>query len=412
MVPINLEQYFAGIGYVSCNPLPDGWVVDCEIKVNGNIELTEAGTKTIYVPQGSTVTVETWVDDTIYYVLNPTAPYTDCGKSFAAYMTASINGANTLIDSVAIAQGPTRGSATPPKAAASYTFVADIANTYYFGGYVHPLEGPAPTPSVTPSETPAPSITPTPTPSIPFATFNYDNWENASPWIDSDIFLDGVIIPGVGGTTTGTFTYPGATSITLAQRTTSTSGETGRFIFTVTDTTTSTVIYSGDVNETAPPDKIVHSTTFTTTPGHVYSIVARGELVPVVPSATPTPTPSTSEILAPTPTPTPSETPAPSPAAGGCLPGAFEYEGLAIQADIDVADNQMIYFDYYDCNGNLQTTQKCCTEGTTNPVCIGNNAGVYGPNVGPSAVYYFQGGLGPFAASGGSSWQVLGSTCS
>ena len=160
MVPIVLNQFDA-IAYVSCNPLPDGWAVDSYIKVNGNIELTESGSKTIYVPQGSNVVVETWVDDG-YYNYNPGGAYTDCGKTFGAFMTASVNGTKTLIDSAGIVQGPTTGSATPFAASASFTFTADIANIYNFDGHVHVLTGPVPTPSVTPSETPAASPTPTP----------------------------------------------------------------------------------------------------------------------------------------------------------------------------------------------------------------------------------------------------------
>jgi type VI secretion system secreted protein VgrG len=173
-----------------------------------------------------------------------------------------------------------------------------------------PSVTPSETPSVTPSETPSvtPTETPTPTPSTPNVTFNWDNWENPSPYIDSDIVVDGTTYSG--GTATGTFTKPGAVSVLIQQNSSTTTGETGRFTLTITDTTTSTVLYNNVVDMSVTSYSNVQSFTFTTTPTHVYSIVAKGELVPVAPSATPSVTPDPS--VTPTPTPSTSEIPAPS----------------------------------------------------------------------------------------------------
>jgi len=142
LVPINLEQFTNGIFYTSCAPDPDGWVSDVYITVNGNIELTDAGTKTVFVTEGSSVSVDVWVDDG-FYNYDPGAAYYDCGKSVAAFMTASVSGVETLIDGAPITQGPTKGSATPFNAAANYSFIADSTQTYYFGGYAKEVTVPS-----------------------------------------------------------------------------------------------------------------------------------------------------------------------------------------------------------------------------------------------------------------------------
>ena len=179
MVPINLEIP-DGIFYTSCLPQPDGWATDVYMIVNGNIELTDSGSKTILVPEGSNVFVDMWVDDG-YYVYNPGAAYNDCGKSVAPYLTASVNGTDTLIDGTAIEQGPTPGSATPYNSAASYSFIANFGTTYLMKGYVKDVTSPVPPPTFTQL-------------SLLYAICNYN--PGTSGTTDADVYISDAVVAG------------------------------------------------------------------------------------------------------------------------------------------------------------------------------------------------------------------------
>ena len=110
------------------------------------------------------------------------------------------------------------------------------------------------------------------------ATFNWSNDEFASPYIDSDLVVNGITYAGTDGS--GTFTLPPNTFTTVQQKSDENAvGTSANWTLKITNVTDGIVVYSNLVTGLAVfgpgAYQTIQQTTFTALPGKTYSIVAK-----------------------------------------------------------------------------------------------------------------------------------------
>jgi len=110
------------------------------------------------------------------------------------------------------------------------------------------------------------------------ATFNWSNDELASPYVDSDLVVNGITYAGTDGS--GTFTLPPNTFTTVQQKSDENAvGTSANWTLVVTNVTDGIVVYSNLVTGLAVfgpgAYQTIQQTTFTALPGKTYSIVAK-----------------------------------------------------------------------------------------------------------------------------------------
>jgi hypothetical protein len=178
-----------------------------------------------------------------------------------------------------------------------------MCNFIVYAIYVVPATAtPTPIPA-TPTPLPA-TATPTPLP----ATIKWWNYELPTPFVDSDIEINGTTY--AGGYDSGSFTVAANTSI-LAKQNSSTSTEVlGGYTFIVRNITDSTVLYNATTTAIVSSYTTMNNYTFTAVAGKIYEVSASTYNSTGV--STPTPTP-TSTLAPATATPTPTRTPTPTP---------------------------------------------------------------------------------------------------
>jgi hypothetical protein len=241
--------------------------------------------------------------------------------SDAAYFTNNGNGTLTLSASV-IGTYTThyRFSTSNPTSSCTLksnyakieaTVTKPLCKFIVYAIYLTPT--PTPTPTVTPTPTstptPAPTSTPTPTPTPLPATVRWWNDELASPYIDSDVEINGTTY--AGGDDSGSFSVTGNSSVISKQLSTTSTGVLGGYTFIVRNITDSTTLYNTTTTAIVSSNTIMNNYTFTAAAGKIYEVSASSYDATGIPTPTPTstPTPTPTNTATATPTPTPTETP-------------------------------------------------------------------------------------------------------
>jgi hypothetical protein len=138
-----------------------------------------------------------------------------------------------------------------------------------------PTSTPTPTNTPTATPTPTPTNTPTPTPTPLPATILYYNDEYPSPYVDSDLEIEGTIYPVGGGTGQGTFgNVPGNSSVLAKQLSTTSTGLLGGYTLIVRNITDSTTPFNNTTSSIVTGNYIMNSYTFTAAAGKTYAISA------------------------------------------------------------------------------------------------------------------------------------------
>jgi len=238
-----------------------------------------------------------------------------------------------------------------------------------------------PTPDLTPTQTQTPTVTPTPTST---SAPTYIQFTLANPQSDECVACTITSYPVTGYTLpTNTFPEVGDVVYTNSGLTTTLNGVNQWWKTTWGLPTVYSVQINGSGQVTSVKDC---STCPTPTPTPTSSLTPTQ--TPTVTSTSVTPTPTPTETMTPTPTETPSATPIP----------CYEYVATASQTDIDDSDNDIVSFEYVDCNGVTQTLGRG-VDTPSSPVCA--------RSVG--SVTILVGGNSQLASS--SSWSGPGNSC-
>ena len=157
------------------------------------------------------------------------------------------------------------------------------------------------TTSTTTSTTTAPPTTTTTTTLAP-ATINWYNYELPSPYVDSDLEINGTLY--AGGTAQGSFNVAGNSSVLAKQLSATSSGILGGYNLIIKNITDSTVVYDNTVTAVVSTYSIINSNTFTAAAGKIYAISAStfDATIPTTTTTTTTTTSTTTTTTTETPT--------------------------------------------------------------------------------------------------------------
>ena len=123
---------------------------------------------------------------------------------------------------------------------------------------------PAPTTTTT-------STTTTTTTAAP-ATINWYNYELPTPYVDSDLEINGTLY--AGGSAQGTFNVTGNSSVLAKQLSSTSTGILGGYNLLIKNITDSTIVYDNTVTAVVSTYLIINSNTFTAVAGKTYAISA------------------------------------------------------------------------------------------------------------------------------------------
>lgn len=174
-------------------------------------------------------------------------------------------------------------------------------------------------------------------------------------------------------------TGPGAPDVTFAALgpcsvcTTTTSTTTTSIPSSTTTTTTTSTSTSTSTSTTTSSSSTTTSTTTTDIPSSTTSTSSTTTTTTTtqIPSSTTTSTTSTSttSTTSSTSTTTTSSTSTTSTTTTAAPQLCYEYIATAGQTDLDNSDNNTVYFEYIDCNGNPQTISRGSTV-PSDPICV------------------------------------------
>jgi hypothetical protein len=108
------------------------------------------------------------------------------------------------------------------------------------------------------------------------ATINWSNYEFPSPYIDSDIEINGTTY--AGGAASGTFTVPGGSTVVSNQKSGTSSGQIGLYRLTVTNNTNSITLYNTTITQTVSSYVTIQTYSFDAEPGKTYTIAASSDV--------------------------------------------------------------------------------------------------------------------------------------
>ena len=122
--------------------------------------------------------------------------------------------------------------------------------------------------STTTTTTSTTTSTTTPSP----ATINWYNYELPSPYVDSDLEINGTLY--AGGSAQGSFSVAGNSSVLAKQLSATSTGVLGGYNLLIKNITDSTIVYDNTVTAVVSSYTIMNSNTFTATAGKTYAISA------------------------------------------------------------------------------------------------------------------------------------------
>jgi hypothetical protein len=129
------------------------------------------------------------------------------------------------------------------------------------------------------SSCPTPTVTPTVTPTPGPATINWSNYEYPSPYVDSDLYINGSLY--AGGAASGTFTVSPNTSITVEQKSNTSSGYNAEYSLSVYNNTDGVFVYDQTYLGVVSFYQTVLSHTFTALSSKTYTITATNTPFPL-----------------------------------------------------------------------------------------------------------------------------------